>query len=419
LIAILLVSFVGCSDDDDDDNNDDTTITTLSGEITENTTLEGDKEYLLSGAVFVGNGTDETVLTIEPGCKIYGEKSTTGTLIIRQNSKIMAEGTRDNPIVMTSDQEVGSRARADWGGLVINGNAPLNTGTTAEGEGGSGRYGGTDPHDNSGVLRYVRVEFAGKEFSPDNELNGIAFQGVGDATTVEYIQVHMNKDDGIEFFGGTCDIKYVLLTGNADDSFDYTDGWTGRAQYVVVQQYGDDADQGFEFDNNGDDNDAMPFSNPTIYNFTLLGDNDMDETTESDYGALIRAGSKGKFYNGIIAGFSKGGLNIDDEVTHNNADAGDLDIDYVIFADNHVDFKDDDDTWNITDYVSGRNLWEDSTTPVSDPWNLSNPNYAPTGNALSYEVKTPDDSWFDATSFLGGVDPSDDWTTGWTIHEQS
>ena len=155
-------------------------------------------EYLLRGAVFVKNGA---ILTIEPGVKIYGEQATNGTLIIAQGSKIMAEGTASAPIVMSSDAFEGSRARGQWGGLIINGSAPTNQGVTF-GEGDTGAFGGNDPTDSSGVLRYVRVEYAGIEFSPDNELNGIAFQGVGSGTVVDHVQVHMNQDDGVEMFGG-------------------------------------------------------------------------------------------------------------------------------------------------------------------------------------------------------------------------
>lgn len=148
--------------------------------------------------------------------------------------------------MFTSDQFEGERDRGDWGGLIVNSRAPINTGTTAFGEGDTGEYGGTDPEDNSGILCYVRVEFAGIEFSPDNELNGIAFQGVGSGTVVDYVQVHFNQDDGIEFFGGTVNAKHLYCTGIRDDSFDRTDDWVGKGQFWVGQQCGDAADNGFE-----------------------------------------------------------------------------------------------------------------------------------------------------------------------------
>ena len=166
------------------------------------------------------------------------------------------------------------------GGVVINGYAPINdcpegvSGGTAdctkEGEANSGLFGGDNANDNSGVLRYVSVRFAGSNVDPENQRNGIAFQGVGDATTVEYVQVHNNRDDGVEFFGGTVDAKYIVLTGNADDSLDWTDGWTGRIQYLYIEQT-DSADNAIEADNREGDEGAMPRSNPSIANMTVLG----------------------------------------------------------------------------------------------------------------------------------------------------
>ncbi len=232
----------GCSDDDDDDDNVDPgdEVVVLTGTVVDNLTLTADTEYLIRGGVFIGDGTNTTVLTIEPGTVLYGESATNGMLVINRGSRIMAEGTALAPIVMTSDKAAGSRGRSDWGGLIINGRAPLNSGDEAFGEGGTGAYGGNVPTDNSGVLKYVRVEYAGREISPDNELNGIAFQGVGSGTLVDYVQVHMGKDDGMEFFGGTVNVKHVLVTGCADDQVDWTDGWQGKGQFIAIQQDGDD-----------------------------------------------------------------------------------------------------------------------------------------------------------------------------------
>ena len=284
----------------------------VEGEITANTTWTNDERYLLRGGVFVRKGA---TLTIQAGTIVFGEGATLGMLVIDQGAKIMAMGTKDDPIIFTSDAEPGTQARAQWGGLIINGYAPINTGETAEGEGGTGVYGGDDPHDNSGVLRYVRVEYAGNEFTPENELNGIAFQAVGDRTTVEYVQVHYNKDDGIEMFGGTVDLKYCVVTGCADDSFDWTDGWRGRAQFCVIQQAHDDADQGIEADNRSGNNDAQPRSNPTLYNFTIIGGHQA-EGDEGDVGCLFRAGTAVTFCNSIVGpGFHKSGLDIDDAGT--------------------------------------------------------------------------------------------------------
>ncbi|MBN2538209.1 hypothetical protein JXB37_08040 [candidate division WOR-3 bacterium] len=417
MLAALMVA--GTCGSPDPDPEPESKIKT--GTITENTTWKEGDTVILRGGVFVGDGVNETVLTIEPGVTIYGESSTKGMLVVNRGSKLIAVGTADKPIVLTSDKPVGQRGRSDWGGLILNGRAPLNSGDEAYGEGGTGYYGGTDPADNSGKLKYVRVEYAGREISPDNELNGIAFQGVGSGTEVDYVQVHMNKDDGIEFFGGTCNIKHVLLTGIADDCFDYTDGWQGKAQYIVAQQYADASDNGFECDNSGDDNAAEPFSNPQIYNFTMIG---VPTSEKSDDGMLLREGTKGKWYNGIVAGFNGCGLDIDHDQTWLNAGDGSLIVDNSLFF-NAKNFTEDGDTLN-GNYVrtfaltTMTNNAEATALPVTDPYNTSSWNFIPTGEALTHPVASPpNDGFFEQVNFIGGVDPNKDWTKGWTTNAQN
>ncbi len=377
-------------------------------------TLTPDADYLLRGAVFVEGGA---TLTIEAGVHIYGEQATNGTLIIAQGSQIIAEGTASAPIVMTSDAFEGSYARGQWGGLIINGNAPTNQGVTF-GEGDTGAFGGDNPTDSSGVLRYVRIEYAGIEFSPDNELNGIAFQGVGSGTVVEHVQVHMNQDDGIEMFGGTVNLKYVLVTGARDDSFDWTDGWTGKAQFLVVQQYGDDADNGFEVDNSSKDNEAQPRSAATIYNATLIGD---PSGPESDSGLLIREGAAGTFANLIVTGFNKRGLDINTEASHAQANSGQLVVKNSIFFENREgNFGDekDDDRFDEAGFAAANDNVE--TDPnLADPFNKSAPNFTPgTGANVVTPASPPNDGFFEQVDFIGGVNPSNDWTIGWTTSVQ-
>jgi hypothetical protein len=392
-----------------------------TGTLTSSATIREGDTVVLRGGVFVGDDVNETVLTIEPGALIIGEASTKGMLVVRRGSKINAVGTKEKPIVMTSEKPVGQRSRGDWGGLIINGKAPLNTGDEAYGEGGTGYYGGTDANDNSGRLSYVRVEFAGREISPDNELNGIALQGVGSGTQIDHVQIHMNKDDGIEFFGGTACVKYVLITGVADDCFDWTDGWQGKAQFVVAQQYPDDGDNGFECDNNGQDHSATPMSNPLIYNFTMIG---CDTSSYSDDGTLLRAGTRGKFYNGIITHFNDCGFDIDDSVTWANANAGSLVVDNTAFF-NNKNFKEDGDT--LTGHSTRTFMLttmqynaEASGKVVVDGMNIENPNFKPTGEALTRPVASPpNDGFFQQVNFIGGVDPNDDWTAGWTTRARN
>ncbi|MCB0074948.1 MAG: hypothetical protein KDE20_26000, partial [Caldilineaceae bacterium] len=248
----------------------DKPVRVIRGRFTSNVTLTNDTYWVLRGAVFIG---EPARLTIQAGTRIIGETATRGTLIIDRGAQIIADGTATAPIVMTSDQPVGKRFRGDWGGLIINGRAPINLpGGVGIGEGDTGQYGGTNPADNSGIMRYLRVEFAGIEFSPDNELNGIGFQGVGSGTIVDHIQIHYNRDDGVEFFGGTVNAKHVVLTNNGDDNIDWTWGWQGKLQFAVVQQRGDDTDNGIEADNHSSQQDLQPRSSPTIYNITMVGD---------------------------------------------------------------------------------------------------------------------------------------------------
>lgn len=389
---------------------DGSQVIVLEGELNADRTLSADYKYLLRGAVFVEDGA---TLTIAPGVKIYGEQASNGTLIIAQGSKIMAEGTASAPIVMSSDAFEGSRARGQWGGLIINGRAPTNQGVTF-GEGDTGAFGGNDPADSSGVLRYVRIEYAGIELSPDNELNGIAFQGVGSGTVVDHVQIHMNQDDGVEMFGGTVNLKHVLVTGARDDSFDWTDGWTGKAQFLVVQQYGDDADNGFEVDNSSKDNEAQPRSAATIYNATLVGD---PAGPESDNGMLIREGAAGIFANFIVTGFNKVGLDINNEATYVQATLGKLVVKNSIFFENGKgNFSDEknDDGFDEARFAADNGNKE--TDPgLVDPFDKSAPDFRPGAGANAVTPASPPvDGFFEQVDFIGGVSPSNNWTTGWT-----
>ncbi len=414
----LTFVLVGCGEDDDPEPVeiveesivvDGREVVVLQGKLTEDKTLSSDYDYLLRGAVFVEDGA---TLTVEPGVTIYGEQAQNGTLIVAQGGKIMAEGTADAPIVMTSDVEIGQRARGQWGGLIINGRAPSNQGITA-GEGDTGDFGGNNPADSSGVLRYVRVEYAGIEFSPDNELNGIAFQGVGSGTVVEYVQVHMNQDDGIEMFGGTVNLKYALVTGARDDSFDWTDGWTGKGQFWVAQQYGDDADNGFENDNSSKDNEATPRSAPTIFNVTLVGD---PAGPESDNGMLIREGAAGMYANFIVTGFNKVGLDVNNESSHKQADDGKLVVKNSIFFENgKANFGDEKDDDGFDEAAWAKGLGNKENDPnLEDPFNKDNPDFRPGSGASSMSPAKPTDGYFDQVDFIGGVNPNSDWTKGWT-----
>jgi hypothetical protein len=438
------------SNDNDDDKTGalscEGTICTLSGTITEDLTLTADNEYVLSGGVFFGDGEGTYTLTIEPGTTIYGESATDGFLVIERNAMIMAEGTADAPIVFTSSKNIGSRERGDWGGLIINGNAPTNvcpdlTDCNVPGEAGSGTYGGDDVNDNSGVLTYVRVEFAGTLVNDQSELNGIAFQGVGAGTTLDHIQVHMNADDGVEFFGGTANISHLLVTGVGDDMLDWTDGWTGNAQYVVLQQYNDSGDQGIEADNNDPDFDAETRSFPTLQNLTIIGgQNNGAASDTSDIGILLRHGTAANISHAVVMGFGDACVDVDTgstfAVAHDGTDwTGDLAIDNSVFwcpdvgADQAGMFPDesepeegDVDTDGIVTneaFVFTNGMNNVIADPgLTDPYNQTTPKFSPDGSFDLSTSETGFGGWFEATDWIGGIGDTD-WTAGWTTSDQN
>lgn len=366
------------------------------GTIDENYTFTSDKKWLLSGGVSIDNGA---TLTIQAGTEIYAANDgTTPYLAIQRGAKINAVGTASQPIVLTTIKKVtGSPAPGDWGGVIINGKAQINAGAEAMGEGNTGLYGGTNNSDNSGVMKYIRVEYAGKLLSTDNELNGFSFNAVGSGTTVEYIQAYLGADDGIEFFGGTVSVKYAISTGNEDDSFDWTYGWSGNGQFWIVDQKSNGGDRGIEADNNGDNNSLNPFSNPTLSNLTLIGLNDGDS---SNTGMRLREGTKGKIYNAIVTGFPKHGIRVSDSITLLHRDNGELLVKNSIVYGNDNNFKD-------------CSIFEnDATNSATNPGILSG--YVGTTTTNAFDPTTLG-SWFTAATFIGAVENSNDWTSGWTV----
>jgi hypothetical protein len=280
--------------------------------------------------------------------------------------------------------------------------------------------------DDSGVMRYCRVEFAGIEFSPDNELNGIAFQGVGSSSVFDHIQVHFNQDDDIEFFGGTAQVKYMLLTAGGDDSMDWTEGWQGKAQFVVVIQEGGRADHGIEADNWENDNDATPRANSQIYNCTFIGSADTGESGDDAF--KLRRGTGGQFYNWIAYGFRETGLDIDDEATFTQANSGGLILDNSIIFGNGFYTGKDNLTADAEGDWQGSDVWFRETMTsnrevdpmLASPFYYLVPDISPLDGSpaldASYVVSPPDDGFFEPVEYIGAVSPGHNWTLdGWTI----
>lgn len=393
----------------------------LTGSYTSDLTLTADKPWLLRSAVLIGDDSSDVTLTIEAGTKIYGESATGGLLVITRGAKINAVGTATAPIVFSSDQAVGSRARGDWGGVAINGRGPINActdGTTpceAEGEGGTGKYGGDDPTDSSGTLKYVRIEFGGTEISPDNEINGLGLQGVGSGTEIDYIQIHRNLDDGIEFWGGAVSVKHLVVSAPGDDGIDWDLGWQGRIQHAVVQQASDAGNMGMETDNNEENHLAAPVSAPTISNLTVVG---AAGIAEDNFGWLIRRGTTPKAYSVAITGFSVGCLAIRDQATYDAFASGAAGIWSSALACGAAYEEDPEESETMQEedvFAAEPSNFVSSDLMLTNAFDSAAPNFQPAaGSPLLGAGTTPPDGWFDQANYVGAFDGSTDWTAGWT-----
>ena len=371
-LAVFGMLFNSCTSDDTADIiiNDNSVINNngggstdpqtifLSGTFTEDLTLDANNSYKVNGSLIMTTGT---TLTIPAGMTIEALASGSDVYIaISQGAQIIANGTANNPIVFTSDAS--APQAGDWGGLILLGDAPINsvTGTaTATSEIASLPYGGTNVTDNSGILRYVRVQYSGGSADGQSENNGISFYGVGNGTTVEYIQVYEGKDDGVEFFGGTVNVDYVSVVNAQDDSIDWTEGYSGTITNAHVL-HGAEHDKGIEADGYNTDigNNSNPifWSKPTVTNLTIVGNG---SSTENE-AVRLRAGTQGVFTNVLLNGFAEGfDLDGDAGATSSNPTGtgvlnGDLSVTNVTFTDVTLQVKNDTgETFADSDFLSG------------------------------------------------------------------
>ena len=303
--------------------------------ITSNTTWTKDNTYLLQGYTFVINNA---TLTIEAGTVIKGKVSTgadAASLIITRGAKIMANGTASAPIIFTSelDNLNGNLTHADtglWGGVLVMGNARINSRANSQPAGSPAQdqieglsvtgsevayatFGGTDDADNSGVLRYVSIRHGGAVIGGDNEINGLTLGGVGSGTTIEYIEVFANKDDGIEFFGGAVNAKNIVLAFGNDDGLDFDQGYRGNVQFVFSIQSDittDRGDKGIEWDGATSPLDATPKGVVTVANATFIG---IGSSGGANTAINIRDNVEARLYNSVFVNFSKG-LDIENDV---------------------------------------------------------------------------------------------------------
>lgn len=241
-------------------------------EITQNMTLSYPNTYMLKGFVYV---TNNAVLTIEPGVVIKGDKASKATLIVERGGKIMAQGEPSKPIVFTSSKPVGERKTGDWGGVIILGQAKNNLGEMTIEGGVRSKHGGLNDEDNSGVFSYVRIEYAGIEYSPDNEINGLTLGSVGRGTKLDHIQVSFSGDDSFEWFGGSVNATHLIAYRGWDDDFDTDNGFSGKVQFGMSlrdPKVGDkSASNGFESDNNATAADSDPHTSCVFSNMSIFG----------------------------------------------------------------------------------------------------------------------------------------------------
>ncbi len=404
----------------------------VSGRITGDLRLTSGNHYALSGAVIVGgDNSDSATLTVDAGVVVYGS-SGNDYLVVSRGSKIEANGTAAAPITFTSSQHISAGIDAglangiagQWGGLVILGKGNSTKcpqdGTACslqvEGVQEGAVFGGTDDTDNSGTLRYVRVMHGGFEVAPDNELNGITFGGVGSGTTVEYVQVHKNADDGVEFFGGAVNAKYLVLTGIQDDSVDWDNGFKGQMQFVLVKHAADDSDANRGIEGDGDGGAGMVFSNPVVANMTIIGNN-FDTADSDSEGVLLRDQTNAQLYNFVVTGPAGMG-----ECFEADLSDGDTTLEQNMDGTNSPQL-----TFVSSVLACAENIKDSGTFEQSSWFNSQTGNTIAAGQSAvlsgiyTIDGTIPTDvttlgTFFSSVDFIGAVKNADnDWTATWTV----
>ena len=320
LIIFLIVGLVSCKKELGGTNTpiNIPASTTLSGNINITTTLTADKVWTLKGYVYV---TDGAKLIIQPGTTIISDIAEKGALIIERGAQLIAEGTAAKPIVFTSGKVVGERMPGDWGGVVILGRATTNRTSEPTIEGGIGRvYGGNNDADNSGVLKYIRIEYAGVAAMPNSEINALTLGAVGSGTILENIQTVYANDDAFEFFGGTVNASNLYAYATADDDFDFDFGYRGTITNSISKrdpQFVDmgDAGNGVESDNDGVGSTSQPYTHPKLINLILIGPFNATSLPNHNLGLRWRRATQFTMTNSKIIGYQKGAFSMESNET--------------------------------------------------------------------------------------------------------
>ncbi len=467
VMAAAALAFAACNDDNENDTPDpDGNLSEiLFGDGTQ--IGDGNQEFEIKGEYTLPAGTytlkgwcyvcDGAKLTLAPGTVIKGDKETKAALIVERGGQLIAQGTADRPIVFTSAQPAGQRKPGDWGGIIICGRAKNNkTEMTIEG-GPRSKHGGDNDQDNSGVLSYVRCEFAGYPFAPDQEINGITFGSVGSGTKIDHVQVSYSNDDSYEWFGGTVDCSHLVAYHGWDDDFDTDNGFSGRVQFCLGVRNPRLADQsvsnGFESDNNADGSTEAPVTSCVFSNVTFIGPIGQDAafantTAYIDGGAYnpnngsklgqfqsamqIRRNSNLSCFNSVAMGYPVGLIVENDKGsdTQGAAANGDLKVSHIVFAamtqlasDANKKFGANLGAFSAA-YFNTPALGNRSYDAIADlklrqPNSLQN-GFDPRpaagspllGAAAFGDAKVA--SGFDKVTYVGAFSENDSWLTGWT-----
>ncbi|MBL9213369.1 MAG: hypothetical protein JNL92_23095 [Opitutaceae bacterium] len=421
----------------------------VNGNITSSRTWTKNNTYIIDGRVFV---TDGVTLTIEAGTVIKGKvraAQDASALVIARGGKINASGTAQEPIIFTAEADnlngnLGQSDRGLWGGVVLLGRARTNT---ASGQGNIegiptteplGLYGGTNDADDSGVMRYVSIRHAGSLLGPNNELNGLTMGAVGSGTTIEYIEVFANADDGFEWFGGTVNCKYLVSAFNDDDAFDWDEGYRGKLQFLFTIQDPSVGNHAFESDGGTTPEDGTPYAMPTIYNYTAIGSG-ATATNSNSIGPIFRDNTGGKVFNSIFHDFRGYAWRIETESAQAQDSAKRLAAGDIVIASNLFGTF-GAGTTDAQLFLSP-NATAGGPAPASnytaehiraalqsnrvntDPQfvaidrtrgGLLDPRLRPGSPALQLAATAPNDGFFTPASYLGAFTTSGNWAYAWT-----
>jgi hypothetical protein len=461
LIAAVALGFSACDDDDPVDpgngNGNDSVVVILTGDINGNRTLDPDSIYVIEGFLEVRPGA---TLTVPAGIQLISDIDTNGTIVTLRgdgtgaSGRLVVQGTAGNPVVFrpgtaeTAEQglvpaQVESCSRGDAGGIVLHGNAPINVpGGTAISEGVSRAFGGDDPTDDSGDIRFLVIVCGGTQIAPDNEINGLTFAGTGNGTVISHVQAHLIADDGFEWFGGTTHADHLISSGNDDDGLDCDFGWNGTVQFAIVVQDTDLANRGVECDNDGDGSGNTPITTPTFWNVTWVGTGIEQANSEINDGPFLRRNSAPSIFNGIVANFGNVGIVIDGSGSQAQAAAGELDLDNILFFENqalaspaaqaatecltqNVNFRTDDYLTDGVDaaFGDGTFICDDplfTSVNLADPIDGSTPDLRPGAGSPALDpanASTPSGPGVvdPSATYLGAFDDGADWTAGWSV----